>query len=142
ECVRKISLFDERPFEHDFFFQISQSFPLLEKLILINQKPQNNKQLRKLKNQNLSIIQYPYLLQLDISRAYKDYYEQFLFDNKTCLPDSVRVYMNYRLAKKATRNFRRISSRNNCAKMSFVHFHYQSNFPDHLKDYFPHAKFF
>ncbi len=28
--VRKISLSDERPFEHEFFLRISQSFPLLE----------------------------------------------------------------------------------------------------------------
>ncbi|CAF0992612.1 unnamed protein product [Adineta steineri] len=140
ECVRKISLFDELPFEHDFFSQISQSFPFLEKLILINQKPQNNKQLRKLKNQNLSIIQYPYLLELDISRAHKDYYEQFLFDNKTCLPENIFVKMNYQPAKNATRNFRRISSRSNCAKMNFVLFCSKSKFPDHVKDYFPHAR--
>jgi hypothetical protein len=29
-CVRKVSLFDEHPFEHEFFLRISQSFPLLE----------------------------------------------------------------------------------------------------------------
>ncbi|CAF0749582.1 unnamed protein product [Rotaria sordida] len=50
EYVREISLFDERSFEHEFFFQISQSFPFLEKLTLINQKPQYNKQLRKSKS--------------------------------------------------------------------------------------------
>ncbi|CAF0952712.1 unnamed protein product [Rotaria sordida] len=142
ECVREISLFDERSFEHEFFFQISQSFPFLEKLTLINQKPQNNKQLRKSKNQNqnLSIIQYPYLLKLDISEAHKDYHEQFLFDNKTCLPNNVRVSMNYRLVKKVTRNFRRITTRSNCAKMNSVIFLEKLKFPDHLKDYFPHAQ--
>jgi hypothetical protein len=142
ECVRQISLFDEHPFEQEFFFQIAQSFPFLEKLTLINQKPQNNKQLRKSKNrnQNLSIIQYPYLLELDISEAQKDYHEQFLFDTKTCLPNNVCVSMNYRLAKKVTRNFRRITARSNCTKMRFVAFFQKSKFPDHLKDYFPHAK--
>ena len=29
KCVREISLFDERPFEHEFFLQIAQSFPLM-----------------------------------------------------------------------------------------------------------------
>ncbi|CAF4063234.1 unnamed protein product, partial [Rotaria sp. Silwood1] len=142
ECVCEISLFDEHSFEHEFFFQISQSFPFLKKLTLINQKPQNNKQLRKSKsqNQNLSIIQYPYLLKLNISKAHKDYHEQFLFDNKTCLPNNVRVSMNYRLVKKVTRNFRRITTRSNCAKMNFVIFIQKSKFPDHLKDYFPHAQ--
>ncbi|CAF3955896.1 unnamed protein product, partial [Rotaria sp. Silwood1] len=142
ECVCEISLFDEHSFEHEFFFQISQSFPFLKKLTLINQKPQNNKQLRKSKsqNQNLSIIQYPYLLKLNISKAHKDYHEQFLFDNKTCLPNNVRVSMNYRLVKKVTRNFRRITTRSNCAKMNFVIFIQKSKFPDHLQDYFPYAQ--
>ncbi|CAF4534218.1 unnamed protein product [Rotaria socialis] len=142
ESVRRISLFDERPFEHEFFFQIAQSFPFLEKLTLINQKPQNNKQLRKSKNENLPIIKYSYLLDLDISEAEKDYHEQFLFDTKTCLPNNVRVSMNYRLVKKVTRNFRRNTTRSNCAKMNFVFFLRKLKFPGHLKDYFPHAQIF
>jgi hypothetical protein len=140
KSVRKISLFDERPFEHQFFFQIAQSFPLLEKLSLINRKAQNNKELRKSKNENLSMIEYPYLLELDISQAHKDYHEQFLFDTKTCLPKNLSVTMNYQLAKKVTRNFRRITTRSNCAKISFANFLQKSKFPDHLKDYFPNAK--
>jgi len=42
KCVRKVSLFDERPFEHEFFLQIAQSFPFMEKFILKNRKPQRN----------------------------------------------------------------------------------------------------
>jgi hypothetical protein len=37
--VREISLFDEQPFEHYFFLQISKSFPFMKKLTLINGKP-------------------------------------------------------------------------------------------------------
>jgi hypothetical protein len=140
QCVREISLYDERSFEHEFFFQIAQSFPFLKRLTLINRKAQNNKQLRKSKNQNLSIIQYPYLVDLHLHQAQKDYHEQFLFDNRTCLPNNVHVTMDYRLARKVTRNFRRITTRSNCEKMSFVVFSYPSKFPDHLKDYFPHAE--
>jgi hypothetical protein len=140
ESVRQISLFDERPFEHDFFFRIAQSFPFLENLTLINRKRQNNKQFRKSKHQNLSIIEYPYLIDLNISRAHKDYYEQFLFDTKTCLPNNVRVSMYYPLVKKVTRNFRRNTTRSNCAKMSRVFFFHESKLHDHLKDYFPHAQ--
>jgi hypothetical protein len=50
ECVREISLFDEQPFEHEFFIRIEKSFPLLEKLIIINTKPQNDKRRKKEKN--------------------------------------------------------------------------------------------
>ncbi len=142
ESVRQISLFDERPFEHEFFFRIAQSFPFLEKLTLINRQRQNNKQFRKSKNENetLSIIKYPYLVALHLYQAHKDYHEQFLCDIKTCLPNNVRVSMDYLLVKKVTRNFRRNTTRTNCAKMSYVFFMRKSKFPDHLADYFPHAQ--
>jgi len=140
EWVDSVSLFDERPFEHEFFSQLSQSFPFLKKLTISNEKRQNNKQFRKSRNQDLSIIKYPYLKELELSYAHKDYHEQFLFDTKTCLPPNIYVMMNYQLAKKVTRNFRRNATRSNCAKMSFVCFGSKSEFPEHLKDYFSHAR--
>jgi len=136
ECVCEVSLYDERPFEYEFFLQISRSFPFMEKLTLINRQRQKNKN----KNKNLSIIKYPRLIELNLTETNKDYHEQFLFDTKTCLPNDVRVRMDYRLVKKVTRNFRRNTTRNNCAKISYVLFSNKSNFPEHLKDYFPHAK--
>jgi hypothetical protein len=138
QCVREVSLFDQHPFEHEFFLQISQSFPLLEKLTVVNQKRQNNKQ-STYENKDLSIIKYPYLIYLDLMKAEKDYHEQFLFDTKTCLPNGIRVAMDYQGAKKATRNFRRNKTRNNCAKMSYVFFFRNSKFPEHLRDYFPNV---
>jgi hypothetical protein len=64
--VRKVSLFDECPFEYEFFLRIAQSFPLTENLTVGNQKRQINKRFRKSKsvNQDLSIIKYPYLKEL------------------------------------------------------------------------------
>ncbi|CAF2173617.1 unnamed protein product [Rotaria magnacalcarata] len=65
QCVRKVSLYDEQPFEYEFFLQIAQSFPFMKDLSIINDKPQRNKLSRKSKkinNQDLSIIiKYPYL---------------------------------------------------------------------------------
>ena len=156
KCVRKVSLFDERPFEHEFFLRIAQSFPLMEELTVVNQKRQINKRFRKSKNENgdLSIIKYSYLKYLNLLDTCIDYYEQFLFDTKTCLPFHVRVYMNYKIVRKVTRNFRRNTTRSNCAKMNYVYlfrkleFHASLNdffrgklqFPEHIKDYFPHAQ--
>ncbi len=34
--VCKVSLFDEHPFEHEFFLRIAESFPLMEKLTVVN----------------------------------------------------------------------------------------------------------
>ncbi|CAF2989699.1 unnamed protein product, partial [Rotaria sp. Silwood2] len=113
KCVRKVSLVDERSFEHKFFLQIAQSFPLLRELTVINQKRQIDKQIRKSKNENkdLPIIEYPHLAQLDLTGAHIDYHEQFLVDTKTYLPNNLRLSMNCRSAKKVTRNFRRNTTR-------------------------------
>ncbi|CAF2853570.1 unnamed protein product [Rotaria sp. Silwood2] len=43
QCVNIVSLFDERPFEHEFFLRIVQSFPFMKKLTVINDKAQKNK---------------------------------------------------------------------------------------------------
>jgi hypothetical protein len=94
QCVREVSLYDEYPFEHEFFLQIAQSFPLLEKLTLNNKTKRN-------KNQHLSIIKYNHLIELNLSEAHQDYHEQFLFYTKTSLTNNVRVWMNYLSVKKA-----------------------------------------
>jgi hypothetical protein len=36
KSVSKISLFDEKPFEHDFFMEISKSFPFVKTLSITN----------------------------------------------------------------------------------------------------------
>ncbi|CAF5110835.1 unnamed protein product, partial [Rotaria sp. Silwood1] len=46
-CVTQVSLYDECPFEHDFFLRIAQSFPFMKELIIKNQKAQNKKQFIK-----------------------------------------------------------------------------------------------
>ena len=42
--VRKVSLFDERPFKHSFFLRLAQSFPSMETLTVVNQAAQLEKQ--------------------------------------------------------------------------------------------------
>ncbi len=139
QWVREVSLHDERPFEHEFFLRISQSFPFVNTLTIHNEKAQRNKQFRKSQNKHLSIIEFLYLADLYLDYAHKDYYEQFLFENKSCLPNDIYVRMDYRLAKKVTHNFRRNITRSNCAKMRFVSFQSNLTFSDHIKDYFPRA---
>ncbi len=137
--VSRVTLQDERPFEYEFFFRISQSFPFMERLIASNKKPQKNKQFRKSPNQDLSILKYPYLIELDLYHAHKDYYKQFLFDDRSCLPKNISVYMGYRFAKKVIHNFTSNAAGNNCAKIVFTAFLNKSKFPDHIKDYFLRA---
>ena len=113
---------------------------------LINKKKQLNQRIQN-QQERLSIIEYPHLVELDLSEAHHNYYEQFLSDTKTCLPYDIRVFMNYRPMKKVTRNFRRNAMRCNCTKIIRVVFFDEFNFPEdskdyfpeHLKDYFPNA---
>jgi len=137
ECVREISLFDECPFEHDFFLQIAQSFPLMEKLTLVNYKPQKNKQ-SKDDHQHLSIIKYPHLNELDLFEVHDDYIEQFLFHSKTCLSYNVILITDHELLEKVTHNFKRDATRFNCSKVNYLYSSTVSSLPKHFKDYFFH----
>jgi hypothetical protein len=115
ECVRELSLFDERPFEYEFFFKFLNHFHLWKKLTLINEKPQNDK--RSNDNQHLSNIEYPHLSQFNLIEAHDDYIEQFLVDTKTCLPNSIYPSVDYQLLKRVTKHFTRNTTRINCTKL-------------------------
>ncbi|CAF5177602.1 unnamed protein product [Rotaria sp. Silwood1] len=128
----------------------------MEELTIRNHKQQINKQFRKSKNENqdLSIIKYPYLKQINLIQTCIDYYEQFLFDTKMDLAFGVRVCMMFELVKEVIYNFTRNRTRNNCAKINYVNLcteiqfvGYSDNFsggkqqlPEYIKDYFPHTQ--
>jgi len=134
KCVRKISLFDERPFEHEFFIQMAQSFPFLEKLIL------HNRELQKNENHQWPIIEYPHLIELDLVRVHENYVEQFLDNRKMSLPNHVNLYVAYDLLEKVTHNFTRDATRMNSSKINHLLLFNKPAFAFDLKDYFPHAE--
>jgi hypothetical protein len=125
----------------------------MEKLSVCNETRQINKRFQN-ENRDLSIIKYPNLKQLDLIDTCIDYYKQFLFDNKTCLPFDIRVAMSYELVKKVTRNFTRNRTRCNCAKINFIRLLTQIEYVvnrdkfsvgkeqllEHIKDYFPRTQ--
>ncbi|CAF1212660.1 unnamed protein product [Rotaria sp. Silwood1] len=140
--VREISLFDQRPFEHDFFFQISQSFPFMKKITLINEKPPSDQRPRKLEddNEHLSIITYPHISELNLIEDHDDYIEQFLVDTKTCLPNSVYLSVDYKVLKTVTQNFTRNTTRVNCTKLRSLGLIGKYRIPKYVKQYFSHTK--
>ncbi|CAF4241072.1 unnamed protein product, partial [Rotaria sp. Silwood2] len=119
ECVRNITLFDKHPFEHEFFLRLSQSFPFMKSLSVMNDKPQKNKlhSRPKKNNQDLPIIKYPHLVKLDLTDAHDDYIEQFLVDWQTSLSNIVRLSVCYRPLLRVTRNFTRNTTQFNCTKV-------------------------
>jgi hypothetical protein len=84
--VHQVLLYDERPFEHEFFLRIAQSFPFINILSIKNSKSQNNKLCRESKNDNQAfpIIKYPHLTSLSLIKAHDDYIEECLVDTRTC----------------------------------------------------------
>ncbi|CAF4649085.1 unnamed protein product, partial [Rotaria sp. Silwood2] len=89
-------------FEHEFFLQISQSFPFVKKINLRNFQPQNNKLRTESNkdNQNLPIIKYPNLTDLTLNLVNNDYVEQYLLDTRTYLPNTVELIIDYEQLKR------------------------------------------
>ncbi|CAF4320104.1 unnamed protein product, partial [Rotaria sordida] len=96
--VRVVTLYDEQPFEHEFFIRISQSFPFMEKLTVVNRHARNHKQSYKSMNdnQNLSIAKYYHLTDLAIRQVHDDYVEEFLCDTKTFLCNNILLFIDYK----------------------------------------------
>ena len=101
QCVRKVSLIDQHPFENQFFLRIQNSFPLMQQLAITNWKPQ----LYKRSSRDFSIIQYSHLAQLDLLEVHDHYSEQFLLHMNTCLSRNLTLYVNYQSLRRVTHNF-------------------------------------
>ncbi|CAF3851343.1 unnamed protein product [Rotaria sordida] len=143
EYVRAVSLCDDSPFEHEFFLQIAQSFPFMERLSVINRKSQNRKQAYESNNdnQNLSLFEYLFLCELKLVHVHDDYIEQLLFDTKTYLPNNVRLCIDYKSLQRVTHNFTRDATRINCTKINDLRLRAESKCSNlSLQEYFPYAK--
>ncbi|UJR11114.1 hypothetical protein I4U23_015296 [Adineta vaga] len=138
ESVHNVYLFDEKPFEHEFFIRIVQAFPYLKTLLIENYSPQNCKEcLQSNENdQNFEMIKYPYLNLLILHGSHKDYLEQNLDNNKTCLLNDINLYVHYGTLQTVTHNFIRSLTRINCEKITFINDIRKSNIPEHFHDYF------
>jgi hypothetical protein len=138
--VRQVSLYDEHPFEHDFFVRIQKSFPFMEILRIRNHKPQNSKQSYQLNSdQSLDVIKYSYLYELYLIPAHDDYIEQFLFDTKTDFQNDIILYIKYDSLERVTHNFTTDSTRRNCAKVKSLHLNYRAKYSTSLQEYFSYA---
>jgi hypothetical protein len=135
--VTQVSLYDERPFEHEFFLQIQKSFPFMKELTIKNRKAQNNKSNNN--NEILSIIEYPNLTRLDLTNTHDDYVELFLFDTKMSLPNNIHLCVDYQSLERVTYYFRRYTRHNNCAKLAALYIYPVNQVDEHIKNYFPHT---
>ena len=139
--VRHVSLYDEHPFEHEFFVRIQKSFPFMERLRVFNHKPQNSKQSYQSNNiQSLDIIKYSFVNELDLDNVHDDYIEQFLCYTKTDFQNDLVLYVKYDSLERVTRNFTTEITRRNCGKIKKLHFSGRAKYSNSLQEYFPCAK--
>jgi len=134
KSVREISLFDEHPFEHDFFLRITQSFPFVNKINIHNYEAQENN------HHEQRIINYHHLINIDLAEAHEDYLDEYLNEKKTCLLNNIHLRVHYDRLKKVTNNFTRDAIPINCSKIIRLLLRNCTMELSKLKDYFPHAK--
>lgn len=136
--VERITIFDERSFDHSFFIRIAQSFPSLQELSVTNLKAQTQK-LNEY-GEHFPIIEYSHLAILRLIDVHDDYVDQFLFDNKTYFSNPISLIIDYNQLQRCTHNFTRDSTRVNCTKVKRLRIENRLNLPEHFNDYFPNVK--
>jgi hypothetical protein len=142
--VRVLLLYDESPFEHEFFLRLVQSFPLIEKLTIINQKRQQRyKSFSKL-------TEYSHLIDLNLVNVNDHYLEEFLCDTKTFFRQTIRLHVIAQTLLRVTKRLTRKDTRRNCAKIdNLIYFDsyqqmtswkssksFQEYFPSIIDDYY------
>lgn len=118
ENVRIVRMKDTHyAFEHKLFAQISHSFTLLSRLMIDNINEQKEKY-----EVRFSIINFPYLLELNYIGSHIDYVEEFLSDLNIRLPSLNTIHVSYKHLLIVTENFTRNTTRMNCAKLKYISF--------------------
>ena len=140
--VRVVFLYDEHPFEHEFFVRLAQSFPFIEKLVLRNQKSQQHKQSYKLltDNDHLSIVEYSHLAELDIEWGHNDYVEEFQCDRKRFFRKNIRLLVVSEALLRVTKDFTRKDTRMNCTKVDHLVPWNKWKSSKSFQEYFPSLK--
>jgi hypothetical protein len=128
--VRFLLMIDSRPFESNFFKVISQCFPFLVQLDIINVQSQKNKQ------QSSTPIIFPRLISLELA-SHADYAEQFLVDKNCHLPRLLNLGIRYESLAIATHNFTNDATRFTCAKLTTLEIDEPFVRPENFDQYFP-----
>ena len=130
QYVLSVKLLDQRPFEHEFFFRISQSFPFLRELTVSNLEAQIEK--FDDDGEHFPMIKYPHLIVLHLINIHDDYVEQFLFHRRTTLSNLLHLTIDYEQISRVTHHFTREATRINCGKVKRL----SSDAGFHLSEYF------
>jgi hypothetical protein len=129
--VRRLIMNDLHPFEHEFFQLISQDFPFLKHLRILNRQPQKNKE------HSSTLIVFRHLMCLNLIDAHADYIEQFLFEKNTHLPCMMELSVKYKPLAMVTSNFANDAAHFNCSKVTSLRTDMAFVRPKAFHQYFP-----
>lgn len=131
EKVRQLKMEDEIPFEHQLFQRISQDFPFLKYLYIIN--------IRTMKNNPylFTLITFPYLTFLDLAAAHEIYAVLFLLKKHAHLPRLSHLCIEQKSLKKITSNFTIDSMQFNFSKLKTLDVGKRFVRPKNFHVYFP-----
>ena len=115
DTVQCLTMLDARPFEHDLFQLVSQCFPRLKELHVVNYQPPKTKQYSS------KLIIFPHLILLNLIEAHVDYAEHLLFDKNTHLPALSDLCVKYESLAIITNNFTEHTICRNGAKIKKLH---------------------
>jgi len=114
--VTAISLFGERPFEHECFVRTAESFPSSEKLCLVEEKPQMNNNLHFLILFGLFFLK---LMKITLNNFYLIHH---------------RLY--HMVSRFLSTNFTRDATRINGSNVNFPYYKSTQRIAKHFKSYF------
>ncbi len=97
--VLSLTMKDHISFEHNLFQLISQNFPFLEFLSVLNGHPQQDK------HHSSTLITLFYLTRLDLMCAHVDYAEQLLLEKNAYLPRLSNLYIDFTSLTEITISF-------------------------------------
>ncbi|CAF3537285.1 unnamed protein product [Rotaria socialis] len=137
--VTYLKLCDANPFKHEFFVRLAKAFPFLKSLSIDNLCPPFLKAKEPYHRDKdwCSLVQYPYLISLDIHHAAVNYVEHFLSEREIYLPRLTELKVFYEDLAIVTHNFTRDETRRNCAQVKKLIIEHCTFYPEALYAYFP-----
>jgi hypothetical protein len=130
--VRRLTMNDWRPFEHQFFKLTSYYFPFLKELTIYNGQPQKDKE------HSSTLVIFPHLILLDLVHTHDDYVEQLLLAKNTHLPCLLDLCITYESLTMLTNNFITNPTHLNCTQVKKLHIDNKPFIrPETFHKYFP-----
>ena len=130
--VRRLTMFDQRPFEHRLFRIIARDFPFLQRLFIKNFQEQ------QVKDHSDESITFSYLCELCLADSHIDYAREFLSNDEiVALPRLTSLFVAYETLAILTENFTNNKARRICNRITNLSFHGPFVPPNNFHLYFP-----